>query len=123
MEDLTRFLSALRSALSGIERDRKGFYRTADTRPLHLKLKAHYAHNLREAAGKLTELDVDVMVDLMRIVKKLGKDSATTGSRLEIRLKLPLDLIEHVISRTTPTSRRRGRRPNPRPGNAKGRGS
>jgi len=104
MEDLKNFFSALRGALSGLERDRKGLYRTADTRSLHLKLKTLFAHNLREAAAKLTELDVDVMEDLMKIVKKLGKDSATTGSRLEMRLKLTLDLIEHVISRTTPTS-------------------
>ena len=104
MEDLKNFFSALRNALSGLERDRKGLYRTADTRSLHLKLKALYAHNLREAAGKLTELDVDVMEDLMKVVKKLGKDSATTGSRLEMRLKLTLDLIDHVISRTMPTT-------------------
>ena len=104
MEDLKNFFSALRGALSGIERDRKGLYRTADTRSLHLKLKTLYAHNLREAAAKLTELDVDVMEDLMRIVKKLGKDSATTGSRLEMRLKLTLDLIEHVLEKARPTS-------------------
>jgi hypothetical protein len=105
MEDLKRFLSALRSALSGIERDRKGLYRSAETRPLHLRLKAHYAQHLRvAAAAKITELDVDVMEDLMKVVKKLGKDSMGTGNRLETRLKLTLDLIDHVISRTIPTT-------------------
>lgn len=80
MQDLKNFFSALRSALSGIERDRKGLYRTADTRSLHLKIKTLYAHNLREAAAKLTELDVDVMEDLMRIVKKLGRAMALSRS-------------------------------------------
>jgi hypothetical protein len=39
MEEFRSFLSALRAAHSMLERDRKGLYRSAATRPLHLTLK------------------------------------------------------------------------------------
>ena len=104
MENFNQFLSALDGALSALRRNGKNLYRTAAVSPLHDKLKATYAQNLRQAAAKLTELDVDVMEDLMRVVKKLGKQSTPTDNGLDTRLKLTLDLIEHVISRTTPTT-------------------
>ena len=104
MENFNQFLSALDGALSALRRNGKNLYRTAAVGPVHDKLKATYAHNLRQAAAKLTELDVDVMEDLMRVVKKLGKQSTPTDNGLDTRLKLTLDLIEHVISRTTPTA-------------------
>ena len=104
MENFKRFLSALDGALSALRRDRRALFLTAAVSPVHEKVKANYAQRLRHAAAKVTELDVDVMEDLMRIVKKLGRHSVSTDNGLEIRLKLTLDLMEYTISRTTPTA-------------------
>ena len=101
MKDFTRFLSTLESALSALGRDRQGLYRTAALTPLHQKLKAAYAQNLRLAAGKVTELDVDVMDDLMKVVKKLSRQSVTTNNGLDTRLKLTLELIQYTMGKTT----------------------
>ena len=103
MKDFNRFLSALESALSSLGRDRHGLYRTAALTPLHQKLKAAYAQNLRVAAGKLTELDVGVMDDLMKVVKKLSKQTSTSDNGLETRLKLTLELIEYTMGKTNST--------------------
>jgi hypothetical protein len=104
MNDLGRFLSALHMALSTIERDRHQRYHVAALAPLHQRIKEVYATRLRRTAAKLTELDVDVMDDLMKVVKKLGRDSTPLGSGIELRLKLTLNLIEHLLVKDHATS-------------------
>ncbi len=101
MKDFTRFLSTLEGALSAIGRDRKGLYRTAALQPPLEKLKTAYAQSLREAAGKVTELDVDVMDDLMKVVKKLSRQTSTSDNGLEARLKLTLELIQYTMGKST----------------------
>jgi len=104
MGNYTRFFSALEGALSALHRDRLPRYKTAAFTPIQTRLKENYAATLRDAAGKVTELDVDVMEDLMRIVKKLGKQSTPAESDVERRFRLSLELLDYVLDKRRPTA-------------------
>lgn len=96
---------AIDGAVSALLRDRRGLYRTGEAHRLHVRIKELAARRLIEAAGKVTELDADVLEDLMKIVKKLGKQTASNGNGLETRLKLTLDLLPYIFDKgknTTP---------------------
>ena len=103
MDDFKSFASAIEGALSMLARERKGLYRTGAAKPLHERLKENAARRLRREAGKVTELDADVLEDLMKIVKKLGKQATPNGNGLETRLKLTLEPIEYAMGKTTST--------------------
>ena len=105
MDDFKSFASAIEGALSMLARERKGLYRTGAAKSLHERLKENAARRLRREAGKVTELDADVLEDLMKIVKKLGKQATPNGNGLETRLKLTLELLPYALEKgkaTTP---------------------
>jgi len=69
---------------------------------LHDKLRVGAQRDLRRIAGKLvTDLDVDVVKDLMKIVKKL-RIGETGGSSEFDRIKLALEIMDHAIDKNRP---------------------
>lgn len=66
------------------------------------KLRVGAQRGLRKIAGKLvTDLDVDVVKDLMKIVKKL-RNGETGGSGEFDRVKVTMELMEHTIDKKRP---------------------
>lgn len=71
---------------------------------LHAKLRTGAHSSLRLAAERLvTDLDVDVVKDLMKIVKKL-RNGETGGSAEFDRIKLTLELMDKTIDKKHPLS-------------------
>ena len=104
MDDFKWFVGTMEAAISAFRYHRKGLYRSARARPIVDRLRENAARRLRRASAKLTEIDVDVMDDLMKVVKKLGRQT-TSVNGLETRFKLTLDLLPYVFDKgrnTTP---------------------
>ncbi len=69
---------------------------------LHDKLRTGAFRSLRRATGKLvTDLDVDVVKDLMKIVKKLRNGEAGGSDEFD-RIKVTMELMEHAIDKKRP---------------------
>lgn len=104
MDDFKWFVGSMEGAISIFRCDRRGLHRSASARPIFDRMRENAARRLRRASVKLTEIDVDVMEDLMKVVKKLGRQT-TSVNGLETRFKLTLDLLPYVFDKgknTTP---------------------
>ncbi|MBN1461684.1 MAG: hypothetical protein JXA57_19300 [Armatimonadetes bacterium] len=103
MDDARWLLGKLDQALHVLARGRMGMIRTASLQPIHDEIRESSARMLRDAIGAtMTELDVDVMEDLMKIVKKLGKGAVRVDNGLEARVKLALELTQMALDRKAP---------------------
>ncbi|MBI4583208.1 MAG: hypothetical protein HY717_04215 [Planctomycetes bacterium] len=96
MTPTEEFKHAIANGLSILERERKGIIRTAAFQPLQDQLHLSARRGLRKQAATLTEVDVDVMEDLMRLLKKVGKGTANGKEDFETRLGLALRLLDKL---------------------------
>jgi hypothetical protein len=101
MTDDSRFCNSVSSALNILDRFRKSPVQSATFKPLMQKIAQARAGQLRKEAAKLTEVDVDVMEDIMRLAKKLGKGTSADKEDFENRLGLALRLLE--MQKPTPS--------------------
>jgi hypothetical protein len=79
--------------------------RTADPYEAHLYERLYHqaAHRLREATAEVvTDLDVDVVKDLMKVVKKLRNGGNGKDKELD-RLKLTLELLNYAVDKKKAT--------------------
>lgn len=84
--------------------DRETPSNSAYVQSLHVRLRLQARTSLRHAATKVvTDLDVDVVKDLMKIVKKL-RNGESEGSGEFDRIKLTLELMDKTIDRKHPLS-------------------
>ena len=72
---------------------------------LHDKLRKQASRKLKVAVQRdtVTDLDFDVVKDLMKVVKKLRNGEKGNNRELD-RLKLTLELLEFAIDKKGPTS-------------------
>ena len=104
MNNVKEFIHSLKGVLSALDAEKTATYRIAALRPLRERLNEEVGRRLRRAAtANVTELDMDVLGDLMKVIKKLGKDSVDSKDELDRRFKMTLNLLEHAVSRKTPT--------------------
>jgi hypothetical protein len=96
MTPTEEFKHAVEKGLSILERERKGLVRTAAFKPLQDQLHLSARRGLRKQATTLTEVDVGVMEDLMRLLKKVGKGVAKDKEDFETRLGLALHLLDKL---------------------------
>ncbi|SRR6266511_2091400 len=92
MTPTEEFKHAFENGLSILERERKGLVRIAAFKPLQDQLHLSARRDLRKQAATVTEVDVAVMEDLMRLLKKVGKGVANDKEDFETRLGLALHL-------------------------------
>ena len=105
MNDVKYFIQSLKGVLSALDAGRTARYRNAARRPLREQYHEDVGRRLRRAAtAKITEPDTDVLGDLMKMIKKLGKDSIDSTDDLDRRFKMTLNLLEHAVSKKTPTA-------------------
>jgi hypothetical protein len=105
MNRARRLFQTLDQALHILARGRRGLVRTGSLKALDDQIRIRAARNLRRAVGAtITDLDINVIDDLMKIVKKLGKGVGHTSNGLEDRLKLTLELTQLALDRKAPPS-------------------
>ena len=105
MNDVENFIHSLKEVLSALDTMRTASYRIATLHSLPGRLNESAGRRLRRAAAaKVTELDTDVMGDIMKLLKKLGKESTESNHDMEDRFKLTLNLLDYAVSRKIPTA-------------------
>ena len=101
MEKVMRFIAAGKSAIQMLDRHP----RTADPHEAHLyeRLRHQKGRRLRIATAQVvTDLDVDVVKDLMKVVKKLRNGDNGKNKELD-HLKLTLELLDYAVDKKKAT--------------------
>ena len=101
MEKAMRFIDAGRSAIRMLDRHP----RTADPQEAHLyeRLRHLKGRLLRRATAQVvTDIDVDVVKDLMKVVKKLRNGGNGKDRELD-HLKVTLELLDYAVDKKKPT--------------------
>ena len=104
MNNVKEFIYSLKGVLSALDAEKTATYRIAALRPLRERYHEEAGRRLRRAAtANVTELDMDVLGDLMKVIKKLGKDSVDCKDNIDRRFKMTLELLDYAVSKKSPT--------------------